>query len=91
MSIDRQVVPVIGQILFTLDKPEMFLKEFLSSCKIFYVESINNLQSKLVKWEDCLEKALNDFTGCLIVVSHDLPFIRNTTKVEWRIVFSQGI
>ena len=62
VSIDGQVVPVIGQILFTLDKPEMFLKEFLSSCKIFYVESINNLQSKLVKWEDCLEKALRSDT-----------------------------
>lgn len=62
VSIDGQVVPVIGQILFTLDKPEMFLKEFLSSCKIFYVESINNLQSKLVKWEDCLERALRSDT-----------------------------
>ena len=62
MSIDGQVVPVIGQILFTLDKPEMFLKEFLSSCKIFYVESINNLQSKLVEWEDCLERALRSDT-----------------------------
>ena len=62
VSIDGQVVPVIGQILFTLDKPEMFLKEFLSSCKIFYVESINNLQSKLVEWEDCLERALRSDT-----------------------------
>lgn len=56
--IEGKVVPVIGQILFTLDKPELFLKEFLSSCKIFNVDSMQNIQTKLEKEESSLEAAL---------------------------------
>lgn len=62
ISIDGQVVPVVGQILFTLDEPEMFLKEFLSSCKIFNVDSMHNIQTKLEKEQSTLEAALRSDT-----------------------------
>lgn len=60
--IDGQVVPVVGQILFTLDEPQLFLKEFLSSCKIFNVDSMLNIQTKLVKVQLSLESALKEAT-----------------------------
>lgn len=60
--IEGKVVPVIGQILFTLDKPELFLKEFLSSCKIFNVDSMHNIQTKLEKEQSSLEAALKEAT-----------------------------
>ena len=34
---------------------------------------------------ECLEKALNDYTGALVLVSHDREFLDNTTNVQWNI------
>ncbi|TGL56397.1 ABC transporter ATP-binding protein [Leptospira ognonensis] len=39
----------------------------------------------------CLEKALNEFEGCLLVVSHDSSFVQNTTKTRWHIEMTDGI
>jgi len=79
VAIDRQVVPVVGQILFTLDKPELFLKEFLCSCKIFNVDSIHNIQTKLEKSQATLEMALQSST--LDYFSQELSGIGYT--IDW--------
>ena len=34
---------------------------------------------------ECLEKALNDYTGALVLVSHDRVFLNNTTNIQWNI------
>ncbi len=34
---------------------------------------------------ECLEKALNDYTGALLLVSHDREFLSNTTNIQWNI------
>ncbi|MCK4806760.1 MAG: ABC-F family ATP-binding cassette domain-containing protein [Candidatus Aegiribacteria sp.] len=34
---------------------------------------------------ECLEKALNDYTGALVLVSHDRQFLSNTTNTQWNI------
>ena len=34
---------------------------------------------------ECLERALNDYTGALVLVSHDREFLDNTTNVQWNI------
>ena len=84
VAINGQVVPVIGQILFTLDKPEMFLKEFLSSCKIFNVDSMHNIQTKLEKKQSTLEAALKSDT--LNYFSQELSAIGAT--VDFRKFYS---
>lgn len=33
----------------------------------------------------CIEDALNQFDGALLLVSHDLAFIRQTTNIRWEI------
>ena len=33
----------------------------------------------------CLEKALNDYTGALLLVSHDREFLSSTTSTRWEI------
>ncbi|NOQ23164.1 MAG: ATP-binding cassette domain-containing protein [Candidatus Aegiribacteria sp.] len=35
---------------------------------------------------ECLEKALNDYTGALVLVSHDREFLDNTTSIRWNIM-----
>ena len=62
VAIEGKVVPVIGQILFTLDEPELFLEEFLSSCKIFNMDSLENIQTKLKNKQSTLEGALRSDT-----------------------------
>ncbi|MCD4776344.1 MAG: ATP-binding cassette domain-containing protein [Candidatus Aegiribacteria sp.] len=34
---------------------------------------------------ECLEKALNDYTGAMVLVSHDREFLSNTTNIQWNI------
>lgn len=34
---------------------------------------------------ECLEKALNDYIGALVLVSHDREFLNNTTNIQWNI------
>ncbi|MCD4848048.1 MAG: ATP-binding cassette domain-containing protein [Candidatus Aegiribacteria sp.] len=34
---------------------------------------------------ECLEKALNDYVGALVLVSHDRVFLNSTTDIQWNI------
>ncbi|MCK5130974.1 MAG: ABC-F family ATP-binding cassette domain-containing protein [Candidatus Sabulitectum sp.] len=34
---------------------------------------------------ECLEKALNDYTGALLLISHDREFLSSTTSSQWEI------
>lgn len=34
---------------------------------------------------ECLEKALSDYKGALVLVSHDREFLDNTTSIQWNI------
>lgn len=34
---------------------------------------------------ECIEKAISEFSGCVIIISHDQRFVNNLTNIEWRI------
>jgi macrolide transport system ATP-binding/permease protein len=38
---------------------------------------------------ECLEDALRDFKGALLLVSHDYTFLKKLTNIEWRIMKSK--
>jgi macrolide transport system ATP-binding/permease protein len=38
----------------------------------------------------CLEKALNEFKGALLLVSHDQLFLNKITNIRWEISFKKG-
>ena len=40
-------VAIQAQIIFTLDKPDSFLNDFLSSSKVLFIDSLENIQSNL--------------------------------------------
>lgn len=44
---NNESVPVFGQILITLDNPCQFIKEFINSCKIFFLKSMEDIKKTL--------------------------------------------
>ncbi len=40
---------------------------------------------------ECLEAALADCPCCLVIVSHDRPFLEKLTRTEWRIVRNERV
>lgn len=39
---------------------------------------------------ECLESALSEFKGSLLLVSHDSVFLKKLTQIEWRITLSEN-
>jgi len=40
IEVNNQIIPIYGQILITLDAPHRFFKEFLSSCSVVFINSL---------------------------------------------------
>jgi hypothetical protein len=47
IMIENKVVPIHGQVIITIDKEHSFLKDFLSSSDVFFVDSMENIMTNL--------------------------------------------
>jgi hypothetical protein len=47
LEIENQFVPIYGQVIITIDEAEPFLKDFLSSSDIFFVNSMDDIMTNL--------------------------------------------
>jgi hypothetical protein len=63
-------VPFLCQIIFTLDQPHPFLSDFLSHSKVFFIDSIENINKKLNQPDRI--SLLNNIAKNLIDFSHQL-------------------
>ena len=45
--VDDKIIPIHGQVLITIDEADPFLKDFLSSSDVFFVNSMDNIMSEL--------------------------------------------
>jgi energy-coupling factor transporter ATP-binding protein EcfA2 len=62
-----QETPFLCQIIFTLDQPHQFLNDFLSSSKVFFIDSMENINLKLnqpdrISLFNNITKNLTDFS-----------------------------
>ena len=47
ISLDGKTVPVVGEILVTLDEADCFFRDFMSSCDVHNVDTLENFNEKL--------------------------------------------
>lgn len=47
IEIGNKFIPIHGQVIFTIDKEDVFFKDFLSSSDIFFIDSIENIMTKM--------------------------------------------
>lgn len=77
---DYGTIPFLCQIIFTLDQPHPFLSDFLSHSKVFFIDSIENINNKLnqpdrISLLNNIAKNLTDFSHQL--ASLDLSKVKN--------------
>lgn len=78
IEIDNKFIPIHGQVIFTIDKEDIFFKDFLSYSDIFFIDSIENIMSEMgvsdkVTLYKNLQDSLEDFSKELSVIGN-LPF-----------------
>ncbi len=75
IEIDNKLIPIHGQVIFTVDKEDLFFKDFLSSSDVFFIDSIENIMSEMgVSDKVTLYKNLQD---SLELFSKELSAIGN--------------
>lgn len=47
IQIEDKTIPIHGQVIFTVDKEDIFLKDFLSSSDVFFVDSLDTIMNQL--------------------------------------------
>ncbi|HES58823.1 MAG TPA: ATP-binding protein [Caldithrix sp.] len=47
IQIDDNTIPIHGQVIFTVDKEDIFFKDFLSSSDVFFVDSLDSIMNQL--------------------------------------------
>lgn len=81
IEIGNKFIPIHGQVIFTIDKEDIFFKDFLSSSDVFFIDSIENIMSEMgVSDKITLYKNLQDslelFSKELSAIGN-LPFAGN--------------
>ena len=81
IMIDK-VIPIHGQVFITIDEADPFLKDFLSSSDVFFVDSMENIMTKLQ------EKGVISFhkklSSSLTTFSKELSVLGNTHCELWK-------
>lgn len=75
IEIDNKLVPINGQVIFTVDKEDLFFKDFLSSSDVFFIDSIENIMSEMgvsdkVTLYKNLQDSLEDFSKELSAIGN---------------------
>ena len=78
IEIDNKLIPIHGQVIFTIDKEDLFFKDFLSSSDVFFIDSIENIMSEMgvsdkVTLYKNLQDSLDYFSKELSAIGN-LPF-----------------
>lgn len=47
VQIEDNTIPIHGQVIFTVEKEDIFFKDFLSSSDVFFVDSLDNIMNQL--------------------------------------------
>jgi hypothetical protein len=47
IQIENTTIPIHGQVIFTVDREDIFFKDFLSSIDVFFIDSLDNIMSQL--------------------------------------------
>lgn len=47
IQIEDNTIPIHGQVIFTIDREDIFFKDFLSSSDVFFVDSLDNIMNQL--------------------------------------------
>ncbi|NBK98113.1 MAG: DUF87 domain-containing protein [Erysipelotrichia bacterium] len=47
IQIEDNTIPIHGQVIFTVDKEDIFFKDFLSSSDVFFVDTLDNIMHQL--------------------------------------------
>lgn len=47
IQIENNTIPIHGQVIFTVEKEDIFFKDFLSSSDVFFVDSLDNIMKQL--------------------------------------------
>ncbi|MCX6077482.1 MAG: type IV secretion system DNA-binding domain-containing protein [Campylobacterales bacterium] len=75
IQIENQFVPIHGQVFITIDEAHPFLKDFLSSSDVFFVDSMENIMTKLqeedkISFHHKLQNSLTAFSRELSVLGN---------------------
>ncbi|MDN5124759.1 type IV secretion system DNA-binding domain-containing protein [Aliarcobacter butzleri] len=81
IEIGNKFIPIHGQVIFTIDKEDIFFKDFLSSSDVFFIDSIENIMfemgvsDKITLYKN-IQDSLEDFSKELSAIGN-LPFAGN--------------
>ncbi len=81
IEIGNKFIPIHGQVIFTVDKEDVFFKDFLSSSDVFFIDSIENIMfemgvsDKITLYKN-IQDSLEDFSKELSAIGN-LPFAGN--------------
>lgn len=75
IMVEDKIVPIYGQVIITIDNAEPFLKDFLSSSDVFFVDSIETIMANLEE-EDKISLH-NKIYNSLELLSKELSVLGN--------------
>lgn len=81
IEIGNKFIPIHGQVIFTVDKEDVFFKDFLSSSDVFFLDSIENIMfemgvsDKITLYKN-IQDSLENFSKELSAIGN-LPFAGN--------------